>query len=520
MKKFFCLILVLLSLSLVISTTAVAEDDLGELVETLHQGIIPLEVVESYEDLLSFMQIVDESEERLLTSKLETFFTYISYYYYESLTHQEIFERFKAQNDKIDINNMDETYKALFKCLDRFSYYLTPEEAHKFFNPTEARGIGIKMVWHDETEDSVEGIYVEEVALGSPASKAGILVGDRIVSYDSQSVEGLGFQALVALSAGITDEDETLSLELERNGEVFSYTLPREAVSFREYSVTLYPEKNLIYLTITSFMNDSTASEIALELDTAYQLGYRNIIVDLQDNSGGDVYLCAEILSKFTPKRELLFTMGRNNNKNAIAFYSLGNGYHFDSVSVLVNEVTASSAEIFTKCLQVMTDALVFGRQTYGKGVAQYAFKFTDGAACGITAYVSYDALGNTYNEKGIKPDTVSKNHITKNSLPKGTPAVTGLNYHSAVSGADNNIVRGVEIRLEALGFLANGRVDTLWDDATTRALMAFQTAYSLEVTGELDFDTAITLIRAAVAWENTPVHVSRLFDYAYNFVR
>ncbi|MBR5818344.1 MAG: PDZ domain-containing protein, partial [Clostridia bacterium] len=213
MKKFFCLLALTLTLLFTLSTVSFADEtELDTLVATLHRGIIPLDRVENFEDLLSYMQIVDNSEDRILTSKLETFFAYISYYYYEPLTVDEIFERFKEKNTHIDINDMDSTYKALFSSLDRFSYYLTPDEAYDFFNPTSAKGIGIRMAWREKSGEEKEGIYVEEVSSGSPAEKAGITVGDRIVGFNSQNVDGLGFQALVALNTMLPDEQKTLSV--------------------------------------------------------------------------------------------------------------------------------------------------------------------------------------------------------------------------------------------------------------------------------------------------------------------
>ncbi len=271
-----------------------------EFLVSLHKGIIPITDDMTYEDFLDYMMIIDNSDARTYSSKFETFVSLIEYYYYGKLTQEDIFSRFASSVESVDINDMEPTYKALFSVLDKFSYYLTPDEAKSFFTPTASKGAGVMMTWHEAEGDLPSGIYVDEVANGSPAEMAGIKVGDRIVGFNDHDLRGLGFQTLGIYISLIPDEEETLTITYVRDSESKeekSCTLLRVENLFDEYKITLYPQKRLVYLDIDSFMYEQTALDIAEELDIAHAKGYNNIIIDLQDNSGGDVYVAAAIAS-------------------------------------------------------------------------------------------------------------------------------------------------------------------------------------------------------------------------------
>ena len=525
MKKILIFIALLtVALSLTVSaddmiTSTSPDDSQKALIESLHKGIIPITPDMTYDEFLSYMQVIDNSDNRILTAKFETFLYVIEAYFYNSMSVSEIFARFANTVDSVDINNMDEAYSTLFSMMDKFSYYLKPDEAESFFTPTLGKGIGIKMIWRDATDTAPAGIYVDEVADNSTAAEAGIMIGDRIVNFNGVDVSGLGFEALAVYSTSVDPDAETLTVILSRNGEEKEYTLPRKENIFDEYKVTLYPEKELILLDIDSFMYEKTASYIGLELDIAVANGYKNIIIDLQGNSGGDVYVAAELLSKFTPNSELLFSMGREGKKDYTTFYSKGNGYKFDNISILVDSSTASSAEIFATTLRNIAGAKLIGWQTYGKGVAQSVLTFEDGSAAGITSFVAYDSKGNTYNEVGLIPDHRIVLRAKKNTLPAKTPTFTVFDYVKATEGAENSAVLGLEIRLEAIGFLSPEQVDGVWESATSEAVKAFRKYIGQSIDTTLDLETYHALMNMITEYKNTYYYTYSAFEYAYRFM-
>ncbi len=490
------------------------------LLESLSKGIIPITEELTYEDFISYMQIIDESDERILTAKFQTFIQLISYYHYSERTEYEVFELFKATVDSVDINNMEVTYKAMFSMLDKFSYYLNEQESHEMFTPTETKGIGISMVWQDATENSVEGIYIDRTAYGSPAEEAGIMPGDRLVSFNGLDTQGLGFNAVGAYINSVPDELETLSVTIERGGELIEYELERTNNVFAEHSVELYPEKKLVYLDIDSFSYETTLLDVSEAINDAWSEGYGNIIVDLRSNHGGNLEIAAQIMSKFTPEKEVLFHLGRKNDKNLLTFMSLGDGYDFDSVQVLVDSATASAAEAFADTLRRIADAKIIGSCTYGKGVAQSVFTFVDKVAVGVTTYVAYSPDGKTFNEKGVEPDVYFTYKLFENKLPDGTPSYTALNFSKAKDGAVNETVRGLEIRLEAIGFISPSKVDKTWDEATEGAVKAVQRHAGLPETGIVDYETYHAINDLVQEYLSTYYTEYTPVDHAYRFVK
>ncbi len=525
MKKIITLILAVMLLAssamanglLILSpedTTPEREAERQALLESLSKGIIPVEPGMSYDDFLSYMKIIDNSEGKADTAQFNYVISLISAYYYENLTMEQVFARFTDSVDGVDINDMEGTYKALFSTLDKFSYFLNPEESEDLFAPTKANGIGIKMV---ENSDA-EGIYIVDIAKGSSAEKGGMQIGDRVVKYNGYDLRGLSMAALSAYIDSVDPAREELELTVERDGAEIDYVLPFGANLFDEYEMQLFPEKKLIYLDINSFMYDNTAADIGVELDAAWDLGYDNIIIDLRGNPGGNVAVAAELLSKFTEKTELLFFAARGGAGGFVPFVSMGNGHDFNKIYILVDGDTASSAETFTQVLNKLDDAEIVGTTTFGKGVAQSVGRFPNGSAIGITTYVMYDMEGETFNEAGIEPEHHYLPRVERYTLPR-LPYFTTKSYKNAVYGAENQAVDALEERLYLLGFISESENDGKWNDVTTRALEAFQLACGYEPTGTLDEDTYFSMHYSVKALENRYYVTLDAFDYAYRFI-
>ena len=497
------------------------EDPYSELseLECLHRGLIRVYDGMTAEDLYGYMQVVDNSEGRYNTQKLFYLLDMILYTYYETFTMDSLTQAFLDKVDYIDTNDMDTVYKTLFSVLDRFSYYLTADEAESFFNPNDTRAVGISTVWYEKDENHpVAGMYVEDIAPYSSAYNAGIKKGDRLLEINRVDVSGLGFNAVSAILSEESRDRDFIEYVFERYGEeggIFEYTLERTDVTFSEFTVELYPEKNTVLIDLNSFMNTTTADDLCAIIDSVWEMGYRKVIFDLQDNGGGSVDTAAAIASKFVcDPLQVLFYIGTEDNPKMYPYYSQGNGYDFESVTVLVNSSSVSSAEILTDTLRKVAGAKVIGSTTYGKGVAQVATIFLDGSAVGITAYVAYDINGETYNEKGITPDVTVYPKVEKNKLSLETESLTFGNFYKAVMGVENFATRGLEKRLVLLRSLSPAVCDGVFDYHTALALRMLQIDYGLEPTGEFDEDTFRVILALIKQWENSYTVTSTVFDY------
>lgn len=493
-------------------------------IELLARGIIVIREDMTLEDFYETMKIIDDSDNHLNSDKFVYFCYAIEQLYYESITAEELFRLFAEQNRYLDTSDMNEVYTKLFSLLDKYSYYIDPERSEKFWNPTSSLGVGITFVYDDTGSawGSV-GTFVEGIASDSAAAEADILIGDKLISINGICVENMPFTGVSAILSSLKDEDLYISLSYRRvDGDKTtenSVILQRRITNFREISFHLYPEKKTFMVSIERFSNMETYKELISRFTELKNAGYQNVIVDLRDNSGGDVQVATSIVSAFLPNSQVIFTMGKEEEKNIYTFNSPGIGVEFNNVYVLVNENTASSAEITALCLKQHANAQLIGTQTVGKAVAQTAGQIIDGSTFGITTFIAYDSFGNTYNGKGLLPRYYIENEIEKYDFPSDLEWFNYINYVEAFEGARNEVVTALERRLEIMGFLKAEFVDGYWDEETTFAIMALQASADLETTGVLNEELVIVITDRINSYKEIYTVIDRQLETAFSLI-
>ncbi len=460
-------------------------------IERLARGIVYIPDTMTLQDFYERMRIVDESNLQINSDKFLFFCQAIEDLYYIPTTAEEIFRRFAKENPYVDVKDMETVYKKLFSLLDKYSYYLPPEYADSFWNSTTAKGIGVTFVY-DDTGDGwgSVGTFIEGVSPGSPAENAGIRSGDRLLSIMGYDVSNAPFSAVQAILSSLSNDDLYIEMKYERIVGNLIYemedTIERTSTVFREFTFHLYPKKRAFVLELMSFKNPNTYSQVLERLKELKEQGYVNAILDLRNNSGGDVFIAVDIISAFMKDERTVFTMGREGRIDYHVLKTRGNGVKFESLHVLVNEYTASSSEITALCLKQHAGARLVGTKTVGKAVAQSAAKLVDDSTFGITTFVVYDYRGNTYNEKGLLPTLYLDNSKVKFDFPTDLEWFNYINYVEAVDGAENEVVTALERRLEIMGFIRSEFVDGKWDEHTTNAVKFLQIAEKQEPTGAL----------------------------------
>lgn len=467
-------------------------------IERLARGIIYIPDTMTLEEFYETMKIVDDSNLHINSDKFMYFCYAIEDLYYIPITAEELFRSFAKNHPYVDVSDFEKIYRDLFAELDRYSYYIPAEQSEKFWNPTQAMGVGLTFVY-DETGEAwgQVGTYVEGVSKGSSAEAAGIMAGDRLVELMGIDTSEMPFAGVSAILSSLEDKTH-VELKYERITEdeiiVGDVTLERKTTNFREVTFHLYPERNAFLLSLSTFRDKTTYVELIERFKKLREAGYVNAILDLRNNSGGDVEVAANIIGAFLEDEEVLFTMGREGNKNYYVFKSAGIGVEFDSLHVLVNENTASSAEITALCLEQHANAILVGTRTVGKAVAQSAGKIIDGSTFGVTTFVAYDYKGNTYNEKGLLPRLYVNNVQMKYDFPTDLEWFNYINYVEACDGAENEVVVALERRLEIMGLLRHDFVDGLWDERTTCAVKALQLSVKQEATGALTPELVVSI--------------------------
>ncbi len=381
---------------------------------------------------------------------------------------------------------------ALFQTQDSFSHYMEAETYDdSYVMNDEFVGIGI------ELENANDGL-IKVVYPNSPAEEAGIKSGDDIVAVNGVYIpEGEFYIYLQRDLRG--PEGEAVSVAVLRDGEELTFEMVRRKVELSNISVADLGD-GIAYVRIAHFGDDlSTFVDFINSYSELGSEGFTRVIFDVRDNNGGDASILANILNyTLWDKGAVMFT----ENSAAAGAYthtSLGLGWVPESVCVLVNRYTASSAEIFAAVLKDVAGATIVGEDeaTYGKGLGQYVFQLSDGSMAIITGSEALIGESMTsYHGVGIKPDYVVPVEYEVISEPvELEPINTAREFYPGAKGA---IVLAVEQRLGLLGYL-DGEADNVYDAASQAAMDAFREANGIRV-NDLVTSEALAAIDAATA--------------------
>ena len=284
---------------------------------------------------------------------------------------------------------------------DEYTEYLTEEEVTALMEDVNGSyvGVGLYIAQNVGTNE----ILVVGVIEGSPANKAGILVGDIVKKVDD--IEFTGEQLTQASNNMKGVEGTKVKVTVERNGENIDFDITREKIKFNCISSEKL-ENNIGYIRISSFDGG-----VAEDFEKAYKelssQGIKSLVIDLRNNGGGLVDQCLEIAELIVPKgSKMLITKDKQNNEE-ISTSSKDSIINVPIV-ILVNEYTASASEILTAAIRENVNATVIGTKTYGKGVIQGIYSLDDQVtALKITMQEYYTPNHNKIHKQGITPDIV-----------------------------------------------------------------------------------------------------------------
>ena len=314
---------------------------------------------------------------------------------------------------------------------DPYTFYYTDEAYAAMNEETTGQYVGVGMlVGEAEGGD----LRVLRVFRDSPAEKAGIEAGDALLAIDGARVGGETPMGLSEASALLKGEGETpVEVEVERGGEVLSFTLERGEVSINyvEYSIL---EGNVGYLSIYQFTGDDV--EGVKEAISAFQQADVNaLVVDVRSNPGGLLTDVVDICDMLLPEGLIVYTEDRSGAREE--FYA--DGEYWDvPMAVLVNGDSASASEIFAAAVQDTGRGIVVGEVTYGKGVVQTLHAFPEGDGMQLTTATYYTPSGASIHGQGVTPDI---------EVALATDA--SVIYHAPDAASDAQLAAA----LEALGY-------------------------------------------------------------------
>ncbi len=297
----------------------------------------------------------------------------------------------KQYVDKVNTDSIvDNVISDILYELDPHSYYYNAKDYGKFMQEISGKyyGIGIRfsMVFEDTP-------VVVRVFPNSPAQKAHLLVGDMITKIDSIRADTISQDSIVMLLKSSSPEPVKLGIHRTFNDSDFTVTVKRAQIKMPSVIGYYIDSLNLGYVKILNF-GRTTYDEFMRCVDSFPMDSIKGLILDLQDNRGGLLYQALSVLDEFFPKNVLLCYM-KSKNSVTKKCYSLREGkLEKLPLAVLVNNSTASASELIAGALQDYDRATIIGTRTFGKGLVQSVFRFSDGSVISLTTSRYYTPSG------------------------------------------------------------------------------------------------------------------------------
>ncbi len=306
--------------------------------------------------------------------------------------------------DSVDIDSLvDKAIPQILAELDPHSVYISAKDAMQATDDLKGSfsGVGIEFVIREDT------IHVQNVIQNGPAEKAGLLAGDKIVAIDGKPFVGKVVTNQEAMHRLKGPKDTKVKIGVVRYGskKVQTFTVTRGEIPTKSVTAAYMLDDKTGYIRIKNF-GENTYPEMLIALAQLSQKGFRNLCIDLRDNSGGYLTAAISMANEFLPDKKLIvYTQGRKSPRQN--HMSDGKGsYQKIPMVVLINEGSASAAEIFAGAMQDNDRATIIGRRSFGKGLVQQQIEFPDHSLIRLTIARYYTPSGRCIQ----KPYTLGDN--------------------------------------------------------------------------------------------------------------
>jgi carboxyl-terminal processing protease len=323
-----------------------------------------------------------------------------------------------VEDDYVDSPNDKEmiygAIRGLLSTLDPHSVFMNPEAYRELKVDTEGRfgGVGLEVTVKNNALTVVTAIE------GSPAEKAGVREGDRILKIDGLSTKELGLDESVRRMRGSRGSKVHLTLLRENKGDPLEFFLHRDTIRIKSVRSNL-EEGGFGYVRIASFQED-TSEELKKAMDgleKKNKSALKGLILDLRNNPGGLLDEAVDVCDLFLDSGTIVTTATRNHEVDRRVAAKDGTEPSYP-VIVMVNGGSASAAEIVAGAMQDHKRGVLLGTQTFGKGTVQTIFELGEGAALKLTVAKYYTPKGRSIQAEGIRPDIIVESQKSQAQSP------------------------------------------------------------------------------------------------------
>jgi carboxyl-terminal processing protease len=294
--------------------------------------------------------------------------------------------------DSVDEDKLiEEAIKGMLESLDPHSSYTDAKETKELEEPLQGEfsGVGIQFNMNKDT------LYVIQTVPGGPSERVGVLAGDRIIYVNDTLIAGVKMKNSDIQKRLRGKKGSTVIIKVKRAGvpELITFRITRDNIPVHSIDASYMMDEQTGYLRISRF-GAKTYEEMMDALKDLKKQGMTQLILDLADNGGGYLNAAIDMCNEFLERGQLMvYTEGENNPRSEANANGWGS-YKDLHMVVIVNQYSASAAEIFAGAMQDWDRAVVVGRRTFGKGLVQRPFKFEDGSMMRLTVARYYTPSG------------------------------------------------------------------------------------------------------------------------------
>jgi len=291
--------------------------------------------------------------------------------------------------------------KGMLSHLDPYSQFLKPDEYKELLTETEGEfgGLGIEIGIRDGLLTIITPLE------GTPAWRAGLKPGDRIVKINGELTKGITLEEAVKKLRGKPGTKVKITILREEDNLIKDVEIVREIIKIQDVKNVKILESGIGYIKISEF-REKTPQQLDRALSKLKKKGIKGLILDLRNNPGGLLSSAVKVAERFLEKGKVIVTVKeRKTNKTYSYKANYKNPLLNIPMVVLVNKGSASGSEIVAAALKDNKRAIILGEKTFGKGCVQSVIPLEDGSAIRLTTAYYYSPKGKVIQDEGVLPD-------------------------------------------------------------------------------------------------------------------
>ena len=319
---------------------------------------------------------------------------------------------------------MDSAINGVLQSLDPYSAYMSPELFKEMQTDTrgEFGGLGIEIGMESGVVKVISPID------DTPAAKAGIKAGDYIVQIGGEQVQGKSLLEAVKMMRGPVGTSIDLTVRRKNIKKPLEFKIVRKIIEVQSVnSKVLGRNKDLGYIRLKSFNENSDKQFLKSIKDFEKKNKVKGYVLDLRNNPGGLLTQAINITDFFLDDGEIVSTKGRKVSETRKFFARKGDEINGKPIVVIINNGSASAAEIFAGALKDHKRAIILGENSYGKGSVQSIIPLRNGGGMRLTISKYYLPSGKSISEVGVTPDIIVEEQV--NDFKINSEKDNQLNY-------------------------------------------------------------------------------------------